>query len=416
MTSNRNTYWDSQVDAKFAFIGAVVPHGEAYNYPALSIAGNLWQLRLLAALGECGLTCTSILSVRPVASFPRLRRLWFSSADRKLSEDLDAHYLAFANLGPVKALTLALSNFIGIVCWGWRHRTEKYKFVLTYNVSAPNGLSTLLGARIVHAKAFAVVADLPVPGHGIVPGTLARRVDFWLQTKSLPKFDGLIVLTEDIARDFAPATPFLRMEGAIDGPLMESLGDAPQLGTDRSFVLMYAGLLNAFDGIPLLLEAFSSLPGNNYRLIIVGKGPEQAKVEGEARRDPRILYKGYVTHEEVLELYSTADLLINPRPSGPLSARYVFPSKLIEYLASGRPVLTTATADVVEEYGRFAYVLRDETPQGLATAIEKVASLPEEERLGLGRAARQHMLKDKTWKVQGERVTGFIRKHLSSPF
>ena len=303
-------------------------------------------------------------------------------------------------------------SFVSLVRWGWRNRHKKNKAIITYNVNAPHGLSTILAARAVHTKAFAIIADLPVPGHGIVPSTMLRRVEFSLQVKSLRRFDGLIVLTRDIARDFAPQVPFLIMEGAVDGPLMESCSEESPLRQADKFVLMYAGLLSEFDGVPLLLEAFSLLEGDRYRLIIVGRGPEQARVERETGKDHRISYEGYLRHEQVLKLYGRADLLINPRPSAPLSTHYVFPSKLIEYLATGTPVITTATADVVEEYGDFAFVLHDETPVGLAELVRQIASLPESERSARGHAARQYMLKNKTWAIQGQRIAEFVRERL----
>ncbi|MBX7234909.1 MAG: glycosyltransferase [Caldilineales bacterium] len=394
----------------YAFAGAVVPPDDADRYPGYGVAGNLWQIRLIRALQVQGFRCTEIASVRPVPSFPRLRKIWFASDAAVLPDGIAIGYLPFLNVGPAKTLSLAMANFVGMLRWGWRYRHERDKVIITYNLNAPHGLSTVFAARMVRTKVFAVIADLPVPGQGIVPSSVMRRMEFSSQVRSMRWFDGLIVLTRCMSQDFASQVPYLIMEGAVDEALMESIETDPQPKATHQFTLMYAGALSEFDGVPLLLEAFSQLDGDSYRLIIVGRGPEQERVERQAQSDPRIFYLGYVTHEKVLQLYQQADVLINPRPSEPLSTRYVFPSKLIEYLATGKIVITTATAGVLEEYGSFVFVLEDETSDGLAKLVYQIAAIPETERRAMGQAVRRYMLEHKTWTAQGRRISGFLRE------
>ena len=91
-----------------------------------------------------------------------------------------------------------------------------------------------------------------------------------------------------------------------------------------------------------------------------------------------------------------------------LNTKYFFPSKVMEYLTSGVPLISTCTGHMEEEYGDFCYLLRDETPQGLADTIRYVASLDPEERIGRGRKARAYMAKNKTWDAQGNKLFKYI--------
>ena len=50
---------------------------------------------------------------------------------------------------------------------------------------------------------------------------------------------------------------------------------------------------------------------------------------------------GCVTNDEIVRLQCEATLLVNPRPSDKEFCKYSFPSKTIEYMASGTPVLMT---------------------------------------------------------------------------
>ena len=82
----------------------------------------------------------------------------------------------------------------------------------------------------------------------------------------------------------------------------------------------------------------------------------------------------------------------------------------MEYLASGVPVITTCTGQTEDEFRDFVFLLKDETPQGLARVIEYVASLDPEYRVANGIKAKNYMCAHKTWDVQGQRVLDFISK------
>jgi glycosyltransferase involved in cell wall biosynthesis len=112
------------------------------------------------------------------------------------------------------------------------------------------------------------------------------------------------------------------------------------------------------------------------------------------------------------ELYARAAVLVNPLVTRYASARYIFPSKLLEYMATGTPVLTTMPPDVAAEYAEYVYGFH-ETPEELAAAIERVLELPVGDRDAFGARARAFVLEKKNWRTQGERVTAFIAEVMS---
>jgi glycosyltransferase involved in cell wall biosynthesis len=116
-----------------------------------------------------------------------------------------------------------------------------------------------------------------------------------------------------------------------------------------------------------------------------------------------------VDRAQLLREYAAADLLVNPHRTDLASSRHVFPSKLLEYLACGRPVLTTALPWMAAEYGHCCHVLDDESPEGVAAALAGLASIPVEERLDQARRARAWVLAEKSWDRQGERLGAFLR-------
>jgi glycosyltransferase involved in cell wall biosynthesis len=138
-----------------------------------------------------------------------------------------------------------------------------------------------------------------------------------------------------------------------------------------------------------------------------GRGTLEEKLKRQAASDTRIRFFGFVTEQQYSEMLQRAALLVNPRPSRLLENRYNFPSKLMEYLAAGRPIISTATSDVAEHYGSDVIVLEDETPQGLAHCIERSIAVPARERADVGARGRA-AVEGVTWRTQAENILAFI--------
>lgn len=401
-----------------AFVGVMRPDGSEEITPAFSQAGQLFQERMLGALLHEGIQVGAAFIQRPVPSFPADRRLWFRSTRGTVGGGIPASFLGFLNLGPLKTLTVGARLFLQLLVWTWRQRAAPGRVLLLYNVAAPPGLISIAAARLAGSTVVAVVADVQVPGAGLVDRSLLRQLEYWLQVLALRACDGLVVLTRRMVTDFAPRVRYMAMEGGVpddpargEGRLIPDEGTGMPVDEQRPLTVMYAGGLSELKGTPGLLGAMRHLPGEGIRLWITGDGPLRAAVEDAARRDHRIVYRGYCSYPEVLALMQRASVLINPHATRLRSARYVFPSKLLEYLATGRPVITTAsTPEVREEYGDVCIVADDDSPTALAAAVESLAALPIPAREELGRRGRAHVLERKSWTVQGARIARFVQR------
>jgi glycosyltransferase involved in cell wall biosynthesis len=397
---------------RVAFVGSLMPRTEVASLAGHSEASALFQERLLAALAADGLEVSQVFSIPLAPSFPAQRRLVFRSRRHRTDGGIAATQLGFVNYRAAKAATLAVELFLQLLRWGWRERGYR-KVVLRYNADNPPALVNLLAARLIRAASIGLIADLQPPGGGLLPETLLRRVEFRLQTMSLRRFDGLVAVTPAIGSDFAPGVPAIVVEGGVatadPAALAEEASCRPEVGGGAK-VVMYAGDFSELRGVRLLLEAFSLLPDSQTRLWITGKGELRGLVETAARRDPRITYWGYIRHADVLALYRQATVLINPHSTREHSARYLFPSKVLEYLAAGRPVISTCGEGIEEGYRGAVFLLRNETPAGLAALLAEVLARPEAELAAFGLRGREFVLREKSWDRQGRRIATFIRE------
>ena len=103
-----------------------------------------------------------------------------------------------------------------------------------------------------------------------------------------------------------------------------------------------------------------------------------------------------------------AAVLINPRPSDEEYVRYSFPSKTMEYMSTGTPVLTTALPCIPEEYRPYLYFIQEETPGGIATALRQVLSRSDEELFEKGCRARRFVLEQRNNVVQAAKVLDML--------
>lgn len=393
-----------------AYIGSIVPDEQPYHNIAFSRAGNMCQLSLIKGLIKGGLPPDAIHSVRPAASFPRSQQVLFHGSYTTIKNIIRLNFIPFINITPIKQFTIGVNTLLALLKWGWRFRNNRDRIVFTFNISVPPGIFTLLAARLTWSKAVAMIYDIDVPGE-TVPRRLSSVINYWQHNKILKKYDGLVVITNAIAQDFAPGVPYLRVEGGVSHDLIAQYQalDAIQRRSPAYFTIVTAGRLDEDNGIREIMAAFSLIQGEGYRLHIAGAGPLESVVKDAAERDPRISFHGFLPFDEVLKLYAAADVLVNMRLTQRINTRYFFPSKTMEFLASGVPLITTCPGNMAEEYGEFAYLLHEETADALADMLKSVAAIPEEQRVARGRAARQYMSDHKTWEAQAIRIVGFLK-------
>lgn len=135
-------------------------------------------------------------------------------------------------------------------------------------------------------------------------------------------------------------------------------------------VVFYSGSLDERNGIVNLINAFKLITRDDYRLYIIGDGPLRDFVLKSQLEDVRIEYFGQIGHAETVLLQAQADILINPRLPLEEFTRYSFPSKTMEYLASGIPTLMYKLPGVPEEYFDYCIIIHGYSLSELAKTIE----------------------------------------------
>lgn len=106
----------------------------------------------------------------------------------------------------------------------------------------------------------------------------------------------------------------------------------------------------------------------NWQFVMVGP---VTKIAPEALpQRPNIHYLGPKTYDELPRYIAGWDVALMPFAINE-ATRYISPTKTPEYLAAGKPVVSTPIADVIKPYGKLDLVRIARTPEEFIAAIEQ---------------------------------------------
>ena len=173
---------------------------------------------------------------------------------------------------------------------------------------------------------------------------------------------------------------------------------------------MYAGGLHEKYGLKMLVEGFRKLKRDDIKLVLYGSGPYVDELLQVVKDDVRLEYRGLAPNEEVMREQLKATLLVNPRPTSEEFTQYSFPSKNMEYMSSGTPLLTTKLPGMPKDYNPYVYLFDEESVEGYARTLDKILSLSPEELSDKGVKAKQFVLENKNYVIQAKRILNLIEK------
>ena len=256
-------------------------------------------------------------------------------------------------------------------------------------------------------KTYGIVTDVP----GIRAGDQRKGI------KAIPKkiknymisgYDGYIFLTEKMNEQLNKKNkPYVIVEGMVDQDVL-NVQNTMENKYPKA-VCMMAGLLEDIFGISALLKAFMKTDQPNARLLFYGKGSAVSEINMCAERDSRIKYCGELTNQEIVLEEKKATLLINPRPPEGEWTAYSFPSKNMEYMASGTPLVAYNLPCIPREYLPYFYQITDENQMG--QLLRELLCKDPAELHSFGLKAQKWVTEHKNAKVQTDKIVRMLQKN-----
>ncbi len=328
-------------------------------------------------------------------------KVWIHEKDER-EDDVYFHYYRTINIPIFRHLMI----FIGALFNGLKISKREQTVAICDCLNIANSYGISLACKLRRIPVIIVVTDLPdmLGENKLLAG---------INNKLFNMADGFVFLTEQMNEKINRRNvPYIVLEGHVDSelPPINSNEKYEQLSGKK--VIIYAGSIQKLYGIPNLVEGFLKANIPDAELRVFGNGDYRDELVEIAKNNENVKYMGICDNKEVVSQEQRAMLLVNPRPTHPEYTKYSFPSKNMEYMVSGTPLLTTKLPGMPKEYYPYIYLAKDETVEGLCETLTNICGKELEERNAMGNKARMFVMEHKTNVKQAKKLICFIKQEI----
>jgi len=342
-------------------------------------------------------------SVLPINHTDQNKIFWKLSSEKE--NNIDYSYIPLINLPILKNVLSSFYIFFQILFKSYSSKTKDIIIVdfLRFSINLP----VVLACKLRGIKTLVIVTDLP--GEDVLKKTLKTKIrNLFIFSIN---YDFYVCVTADLNSVVNKKNrPSLIIESFANVKFLELVNAITEKYNER--VIVYAGGLYERYGIKMLIEGFKMIKDQRLRLWFFGVGPYSDEIEKYSKTDVRVEYKGVIPSEELIHVLIKATLLVNPRPSHENYTKYSFPSKNIEYMSVGTPLVTTKLPGIPKDHYPYVYFIEDETVTGIYTTLKILLKKSDEELHQFGSRCKDFTLNEKNNIIQTKKIIQMINHNL----
>lgn len=282
--------------------------------------------------------------------------------------------------------------------------------IVIYSVHSPFLYAAVeIKRKYPNTKICIIIPDLPqhMSGTKNIFYHLLKSLNSPFINRAMNRVDFFVLLSDSMVEALQiGCRPYVRIEGVYSS---SDTSISEEVSKEKYKTILYSGSLARRYGIMNLVEAFCSIDKADYRLWICGEGDCRAEIENKAKIDDRIIYYGQISRSEVLVLQKRATVLVNPRTSEGEYTKFSFPSKVMEYMASGTPCIIHRLKGIPDEYFDYCFVSEREDKEGLRQMILEVCEKAPSELDEIGKRASSFIKEQKNPRVQVKKVYDMLK-------
>jgi glycosyltransferase involved in cell wall biosynthesis len=376
----------------------------------IQYAADALQWNIINGLEENLNRPINIVNTLFVGSFPKLYGdIYIKSFRFSHKSGAQDNNIGFLNIFGIKQIFRAIN--LGHELKKWAKKQNEKKILIIYSLHTPFVYAARLAKKLNPDIHICLIApDLPefmnLNTNTSLIIKLMKKADAFILRKNLLVVDSYVLLTKYMA-DKIPVGD--RPYTVVEGMVTKSLEQVVSKNNRSEKILLYTGTLIKAYGIITLIKAFELTQNKDFRLIICGSGEAETDIRFLEKNDIRVKFMGLLPREEILVLQQNARALINPRNAEGEFTKYSFPSKNMEYLLSGRPVIAYKLPGIPDEYDEFLYYINGNSPEFMKKTIEEVLNADDEALEAFGLKAKEFVLREKNNVVQAGKVLNLIK-------
>ena len=255
-------------------------------------------------------------------------------------------------------------------------------------------------AKKYNAKIVGMLTDNPLnlsTGSSFIKNYLIKQAS---------DLDGYLSLTNGLVEIYNSNAPSYVFEGLVS--------EEKEGNKDPIFNYFYfGGSLYERYGVKTLVDAFHK-SNIKSKLVLAGSGPLAEYIEELAQEDYRILYLSQLSKEKNIAYMRNSIANINPRPLDSKIDNESVPSKLLEYLSIGTPVISTKYPKLYSTFKDDVSWIDGNDIEDMRFALEKYDVSNQEQYLKKAATARRKVFEFYGLDVQAESIDHFLAEVNSS--
>jgi len=331
--------------------------------------------------------------------------------------------IAHIGLGESPASEASALQKAARIFWAWGRRTAvwleaqpaKPACVVVYGGGAPYMLRLLPWCRRHGVPLVADVVEWYDPrqmtGGRFGPFNLSAQ---WALRGLYPRADGVIAISRYLENHYSRGgRPVVRVP-----PTVDVYGVEPGAGSDRAnggkLRLVYAGTPGKKDLLRNVIEGVAAVDPDGTRLELTVLGPtrdDMGLMLGGRPLPPSVRAVGRIEQAAVGAYIGTADFSVLLREPARFS-NAGFPTKLVESMAHGTPVISNLTSDIelFLHHGEEGLVCEDWSVRAFANALRQALALQPGQLAAMRHAARRQAERSFDYREYSAALSGFVRR------
>lgn len=249
-----------------------------------------------------------------------------------------------------------------------RHAASPFDLVIVFNLKRPEVACVRHAVREGIPVVLEYEDDAFVSIRDTSEAALVSRYHQGRYARALAAVSGCIAVSPYLLAQVRPEVPKLLLRGVVGDDVLKA---SNRERTSRRNIVLFSGTHIQSNGIEELITAWSLRPPPGWELHITGFGGMTERLREMARDKPGIVFHGFVSREELVELMCSARICINPHAISETPG-IVFAFKIIEYLAAGAHVITTPMGALEPAIEAGITYMDDNRPPVIAATLAEV--------------------------------------------
>jgi glycosyltransferase involved in cell wall biosynthesis len=144
---------------------------------------------------------------------------------------------------------------------------------------------------------------------------------------------------------------------------------------DEDMLIFFMGWIYHFAGVKEVANEIGKIKNKNIKLMIVGDGDayqDLVNIRDTYQMDNQLILTGKQPYSKIPEFIAASNVCILPAYPDEIIMQDIVPIKIYEYMAMGKPVITTHLPGVMAEFGDNNGVLYVDKPENVITCASEI--------------------------------------------